>query len=202
MLHPGFVFLDEAAPGVRWDAKYAGSDNFVGEPVDGYRVNRVVGTRELGQALCVARDLAAEQGLDLLLWDAYRPQRAVDHFLRWCAQEEDGRTRQAHYPRINRADLPIKGYIAARSGHSRGSTVDLTLTDRAGHPLDMGGGFDLMDEVSHHDSPLISPEQTRNRECLRAIMKQAGFLEYSGEWWHYRLKDEPYPDTWFDFPIE
>lgn len=201
-MHSGFVFLDEAVEGVLWDAKYAGQDNFMGQPVDGYRVNRVAGTQELAAALRIARDRAAQKGYRLLLWDAYRPQRAVSHFMRWCAQDEDGLTKEKHYPGIERSQMVELGYIAARSGHSRGSTVDLTLTDAQGNPLDMGGGFDLMDEISHHGNPAVGKEAARNRETLREIMLSAGFADYDCEWWHYRLKDEPYPDTYFDFPVE
>ena len=202
MLPNGFVFMDEAVPGVLWDAKYAGADNFVGEPVDGYRVSRVAGTAELAQGLIRARDLAAEKGLRLVLWDAYRPQRAVDHFVRFCASPETGKTKEKHYPKLDRAQLIPLGYIAARSGHSRGSTIDLTLADAAGRLLDMGGIFDYMDERSHHGCLDVTREQAENRELLRGIMLQSGFTDYSNEWWHYRLVGEPYPDTYFDFPIE
>lgn len=202
MLEKGFVYLDEAVEGVLWDAKYFSCDNFVGSQVDGYRANRVVGTREMAEALRSVRDAAAKQGLRLMLWDAYRPQRAVSHFMRWCAQEEDGRTKAKHYPNTDRKDMVSLGYIAARSGHSRGSTIDLTLADDKGNLLDMGGIFDLMDERSHHGSRDITPQQHKNRELLRSMMLDAGFTDYENEWWHYRLKNEPYPDTYFDFVIE
>lgn len=202
MLPDGFVYLDEAVPDVFWDAKYAGSDNFVGMPVNGYRANRVVGTEELAEALCRAGALAKGKGYSLFLWDAYRPQRAVDHFVAWCAAEEDGRTQKRHYPTLERAQLIPLGYIAGRSGHSRGSTVDLTLADEQGVPIDMGGIFDFMDESSHHDSPSVGAFQSSNRRILREIMLLSGFADYVNEWWHYRLKDEPYPDRYFDFVIE
>lgn len=202
MLPNGFVYLDEAVPGVLWDAKYAGADNFLGEPADGYRVNRVVGTAELAKALVCAQEKAAEKGLRLLLWDAYRPQRAVDHFVRFCASPETGKTKEKHYPNHDKAQLIPLGYIAARSGHSRGSTIDLTLADGEGRPLDMGGIFDFMDERSHHGADGITPEQAENRALLRGIMLGCGLTDYRCEWWHYRLADEPYPEIWFDFPIE
>lgn len=202
MLPDGFVYLDEAVVGVLWDAKYAGEDNFVGEPVDGYRVNRVVGTKELGQALVRAQEAAMRAGYRLLLWDAYRPQRAVDHFVRFCAAPETGKTKEKHYPNVDKAQLIPLGYIAARSGHSRGSTIDLTLADSEGRSVDMGGIFDFMDEKSHHGCPDVTAAQAQRRELLRSIMLGCGFTDYSNEWWHYRLKDEPYPDTYFDFPIE
>lgn len=202
MLKNGFVYLDEAVPGVLWDAKYAGNDNFVGESVDGYRVPRVVGTKELAEALILAQEAAGRAGCRLLLWDAYRPQRAVDHFIRFCAAPETGKTKARHYPNVDKDQLIPLGYIAARSGHSRGSTIDLTLTDGDGNPLDMGGIFDFMDEKSHHGSPDVTRAQVDNRELLRKIMLGCGFTDYKNEWWHYRLKNEPYPDTYFDFVIE
>lgn len=201
MLPEGFVYLDEAVPGALSDAKYAGHDNFVGEPVDGYFAPRVVGSKELADALIRVRDAALCMRLLPLFWDGYRPQRAVDHFIRWSMQPEDGRTRTAHYPRIRKTDLIPQGYVAARSGHSRGGTIDLTLTTLSGVPLDMGGDFDLMDERSHHGFPGCTSEQQKNRLLLKRLMEQAGFLPYSAEWWHYRLADEPYPSTYFDFPI-
>ena len=200
-LPEGFAYLDEAIPGVRWEAKYAGSDNFTGCPVDGYRANRVAGTLEMLSGLLEARDAAKEEGLSLLVWDAYRPCRAVADFMRWAAAPEDGKTRAAHYPRLTKNLLFKEGYIAEKSGHSRGSTVDLTLADAQGRPLDMGGIFDLMDERSHHGSPDATPGQKENRSRLLHIMQRAGFLPYENEWWHYRLDGEPYPNEYFDFVI-
>lgn len=200
-MSPDFVFVDEFVSGIRWDAKYATWDNFTGKPVDGYLANRIVGTRALCAALEAAREKAASDGFGLLLWDGYRPQRAVDCFLRWSGQPEDGRTKWRHYPNIDRTEMFKRGYVAARSGHSRGSTVDLTLYDLAtGELLPMGGDHDLMDEVSHHGARGITQSEARNRQYLCSIMEARGFESYGFEWWHYTLKDEPYPDTYFDFP--
>ncbi|MEU0600757.1 D-Ala-D-Ala dipeptidase VanX [Streptomyces sp. NPDC006393] len=197
-----FVFLDEFIPGLRWDAKYATWDNFTGKPVDGYLVNRIVGTTALCAALDRARGEAASLGFGLLLWDGYRPQRAVDCFVRWSQQPEDGRTKPRHYPNIDRTDMFKNGYVAAKSGHSRGSTVDLTLYHLAtGELAPMGGDHDLMDPVSHHGAEGVTQTEARNRRYLRAVMETSGFSSYDCEWWHYTLKDEPYPDTYFDFPI-
>jgi D-alanyl-D-alanine dipeptidase len=201
-MNDDFVFVDEVVPGIRWDAKYATWDNFTGKPVDGYLANRIVGTIALCAALEKAREEAAALGLGLLLWDGYRPQRAVDHFVRWSRQPEDGRTKSRHYPNIDRAEMFARGYVAARSGHSRGSTVDLTLYHLdTGELVPMGGDHDLMDRVSHHTAEGIAPVEARNRQRLRAIMTASGFNAYECEWWHYTLKDEPYPNTYFDFPI-
>jgi zinc D-Ala-D-Ala dipeptidase len=201
-MSPDFVFVDELVPGIRWDAKYATWDNFTGKPVDGYLVNRIVGTTALCAALERARDDAAALGFGLLLWDGYRPQRAVDCFLRWSEQPEDGRTKLRHYPNIDRAQMFELGYVAARSDHSRGGTVDLTLFHVAtGDLASMGGDHDLMDSISHHGAQGVTHVEARNRQHLRSIMEACGFTAYGCEWWHYTLKDEPYPDTYFDFPI-
>jgi D-alanyl-D-alanine dipeptidase len=198
----GFVFLDDAVSGVRWDAKYATWDNFTGLPVDGYEVNRIVGSRALADGLLEARARAAAAGFGLLVWDGYRPQRAVDRFLAWSEQPEDGRTKPRFYPNIDRGEMFTNGYVAPRSGHSRGSAVDLTLYRLdTGELAPMGGGHDLMDERSHHGACGISDIEARNRWTLCSIMERSGFARYDCEWWHYALRDEPYPDTYFDFPI-
>lgn len=197
-----FVYVDEQVPGIRWDAKYATWDNFTGRPVAGYHANRMIGTIALCAALARARDTAAGQGFGLLLWDAYRPQRAVDDFLSWSKQPEDGLRKSRHYPRIDRAQMFRLGYVAARSGHSRGSTVDLTLYRlTTGELVDMGGDHDLMDTISHHGAAGILEPADGNRRRLRLIMEAAGFTAYAEEWWHYTLQTEPHPDTYFDFPI-
>ncbi len=197
-----FVFVDEFVPGIRWDAKYATWDNFTGKPVDGYFANRIVGTRALCAALDRAREKAASVGFGLLLWDGYRPQRAVDCFLRWSQQPEDGRTKPRHYPNIDRPEMFEQGYVATKSGHSRGATVDLTFYDLAtGELARMGGDHDLMDPVSHHGATGITHFEATNRQHLCSIMEACGFTAYECEWWHYTLTHEPYPNTYFDFVI-
>jgi len=198
----GFLFLDEVLTGVRWDAKYATWDNFTGMPVDGYGVNRVVGSLALANGLLDAQARAATLGFGLLLWDAYRPQRAVDRFLEWSTEPEDGRTKPGFYPNIERAQMITNGYVAPKSGHSRGSAVDLTLFRLdSGELAAMGGRHDLMDERSHHGAPVVTTVEAENRRTLCSIMEHSGFRRYDCEWWHYSLADEPYPDTYFDFPI-
>lgn len=199
-LPEGLAYLDEAAPGIRWDAKYAGSDNFTGASVDGYEANRVAVSFELAEALLKAQRAARAEGLDLLVWDAARPQRAVDRFVAWSEEPEDGLTKEAHYPNLDKRDL-IGEYVARRSGHSRGGAVDLTLTDAEGEPLDMGGAFDLMDARSHHGAKGLTRAQAKCRARLRLIMERAGFKAYESEWWHYSLMVEPFPDQYFDFAI-
>jgi D-alanyl-D-alanine dipeptidase len=201
-MNKDFAFVDERVPGVRWDAKYSTWDNFTGKPVDGYGANRIVGTTALCAGLRRAREEAASMGFGLLLWDGYRPQRAVDCFVRWAQQPEDGRTKRRHYPNIDRSQMFARGYVATRSGHSRGSTVDLTLYHLAtGELAPMGGDYDLMDAVSHHYARGISDVEAANRRHLHSIMTACGFASFKREWWHYTLKDEPYPDIYFDFPI-
>jgi zinc D-Ala-D-Ala dipeptidase len=197
-----FVYVDDCVPGIRWDAKYATWDNFTGRPVDGYLANRVVGTKALCAALVRAQQEAASLGFGLLLWDAYRPQCAVDCFLRWSAQPDDGRTKPRFYPNIDRPEMIEQGYVAPRSGHSRGSAVDLTLyVVDTGELAPMGGDHDLMDPISRHGATGITPAEASNRRALCSIMQRSGFDRYDCEWWHYTLRQEPYPDTYFDFAI-
>jgi D-alanyl-D-alanine dipeptidase len=201
-MHHAFVFVDDLVPGIRWDAKYATWDNFTGKPVDGYLANRIVGSRALCAALDDAHAKAAALGFGLLLWDGYRPQRAVDCFARWSRQPEDGRKKVRHYPNIDRPEMFEKGYVAERSGHSRGGTVDLTLYHLSdGELAAMGGDHDLMDPISHHGAKGITRAEASNRRYLRSIMEASGFDSYECEWWHYTLKVEPFPHTYFDFPI-
>lgn len=201
-METGFVFLDEVLSGVRWDAKYATWDNFTATPVDGYEVNRIVGSDALAHALLEAKTRAAALGFGLLLWDGYRPQRAVDRFLEWSAHPEDGRTKERFYPNIDRTEMFTNGYVAPKSGHSRGSAVDLTLYRLdTGELASMGGRHDFMDERSHHGAGGVSGIEAQNRRTLCSVMESSGFERYDREWWHYKLTDEPYPDTYFDFPI-
>ena len=201
-MEKGFLFLDEMLHGVRWDAKYATWDNFTGKPVDGYEVNRIVGTRSLGLALQEAQSRAAALGCGLLLWDGYRPKAAVDCFLRWARQPEDNLTKEKYYPNIARDEMIAQGYVAAQSSHSRGSTIDLTLYRLdTGALLPMGSGFDFMDERSHHAAKGIGGAEAQNRQRLREIMESSGFRAYCFEWWHYGLVNEPYPDTYFNIAV-
>ncbi len=196
----GFVDLAQAVPGIETEIRYATAHNLTGHPLAGYTAGRALATAQAAQALGMAFGLAQAMGYGMLIYDAYRPQKAVDDFIRWSHTPEDGLTRAEFYPNQDKTRLFDLGYIARRSGHSRGSTIDLTLT-RNGVPVDMGGGFDLMDERSHHNAPGLTEEQQRNRRVLCAIMAYAGFAPYECEWWHYRLMKEPHPDKYFDFDI-
>jgi D-alanyl-D-alanine dipeptidase len=196
-------FCDVATliPDAVLDIRYAGYNNFVGRPVDGYHAARAILTRPAARALVRAADALRAQGYRLCLFDAYRPQRAVDHFMRWAQDPQDTCGKAQFYPQLEKKDLFPLGYIAARSGHSRGSTVDLTLAYPDGSAVDMGGPFDFFGPVSALYAAQITPAQRTNRALLHQAMTDAGFRDYSEEWWHYTLRDEPYPNTYFDFPI-
>lgn len=197
----GFVYLNDIVPDCLPEVRYFSTYNFVGQRVDGYNAPRVICTRQVALALKKVSDDCLERGYLLKVYDIYRPQKAVDHFVRWSKDPDDLKTKDIFYPNIGKEDL-FKGYIAARSGHSRGSTVDLTLVERAnGRELDMGSSFDLLDPASHHDSPLVTPAQNANRKLLKSLMEKHGFAPYSKEWWHYTLKNEPHPKTYFNFEI-
>ena len=201
-MHEGFVDLSEALPGIRTDIRYATANNLTGHPLAGYLAPRALATREAAAALSAAFQETRRLGYGMLIYDAYRPQKAVLDFVRWSQEPETGATKAAFYPELEKERLFPLGYIAERSGHSRGSTIDLTLTDGAGMTLDMGTDFDFMSERSHHGAAGLTDRQMGNRALLRAIMTGAGFAPYENEWWHYRLEDEPYPDTYFDFDIK
>lgn len=199
--NPSIVDLAAVDATIEQEPRYAGSNNFMGRPVRGYRTAKVMLTREAAVALSKAQAAAVEQGLSLRVYDGYRPQRAVDHFVAWAADPDDTLAKNVYYPDVPKDELFERGYIAERSGHSRGSTVDLTLT-RDGEPLPMGTGYDFFGALSHTEHPAITGEARENRLLLRRIMEDAGFRNYANEWWHYTLVDEPYPDRYFDIPIE
>lgn len=201
MLPEGFVYIKDLIPSVREDIRYAGDHNFVGCPVDGYFAPKSVLKENAALALKRAAAAFEQQGLYLLIYDAYRPQRAVDHFVRWAKDPDDVKTKNEFYPALDKSELFPKGYIAVYSGHSRGLTVDLTLTDAQGNELDMGGEFDWFSKISSHDYGDLTPGQKANRQLLRRDMLNAGFDDYSEEWWHYTfICDEP--KVYYDFPIE
>ncbi len=197
------AFVDAAAtvPGLIVDMRYAGSHNFVGRPIDGYETPRCLLTQAAAAALAdVARDLAP-RGLHLKVFDCYRPTRAVANFVHWAHDLNDVAGKAEFYPDVDKRTLFRDGYIAARSGHSRGSTLDLTLARADGRELDMGTPFDFFSPKSWTADPSISAEAKGNRAMLAAAMRRRGFRPYAKEWWHFSLSHEPFPDTYFDFPV-
>lgn len=201
-LPEGFVYLDEVVPHAEYDIRYFTSDNFVGEQVDGYNAPFAIGTKELATALAAVSEALYEKGYRLLIYDTYRPAKAVSYFKAW-SQNEDTRMKEYYYPNEDKDELFKNGYLASRSGHSRGSTVDLTLLyNDTSEPVDMGSTYDMLDHISSFTTDLISPEQAENRELLKETMVKHGFKPYSKEWWHYVLKEEPFQNTYFDFDVE
>ena len=198
----GFVVLTDVVPDVILEIRYYSSFNFVGTRVDGYEQPVALMTREAARALKAVSDEAISLGYRLKIWDTYRPQMAVDHFCRWGENVTDTLTKRYFYPYLDKDVVFDQGYIARRSGHSRGSVVDLTLVDmKTGRDIDMGYGFDWFGGESHPDYRGITEEQYANRMLLRGLMLKHGFLPIEEEWWHFVLKDEPYPDTYFTFPV-
>ena len=198
----GFVVLTDVVPDVILEIRYFSSFNFVGTRVDGYEQPVALMTREAARALKAVSDEAMSLGYRLKIWDTYRPQMAVDHFCRWGENVTDTLTKRYFYPYLDKDVVFDQGYIARRSGHSRGSVVDLTLVDmKTGRDIDMGYGFDWFGGESHPDYRGITEEQYANRMLLRGLMLKHGFLPIEEEWWHFILKDEPYPDTYFTFPV-
>ena len=217
-----FVTLTDAVPDAILEIRYFGTYNFVGARIDGYLEPTALLTKEAADSLRAVSDDVKALGYRLKIYDAYRPQQAVDHFVRWAEALPDTMMRQYFYPDLDKSVLFDQEYICAKSGHTRGSTVDLTLFDMASEKeLDMGGTFDWFGPESHPDfcgapetstytgdnskSPVgrgITPEQFCNRMILREAMMRHGFKPFPTEWWHFTLRDEPFPDTYFNFPVQ
>ncbi|WP_416974702.1 M15 family metallopeptidase [Streptomyces sp. 4F14] len=221
-----FVALRAVDPTIRQEMRYTTAHNFVGERIDGYREPLCILTRPAAQALHRAQARLLRKGYTLKVYDCYRPQRAVDHFVRWAEDLDDQAMKAEFYPQVDKTRLFTDGYIAEKSGHSRGSTLDLTLVRLPalptrpyvpGEPLvscrapqrdrfpdnsvDMGTGFDCFDTLSHTLDPRVRGAQRANRLLLKSTLEDLGFVNLAEEWWHYTFKPEPYPDTYFDFPV-
>ncbi|WP_330237969.1 M15 family metallopeptidase [Streptomyces sp. NBC_00525] len=221
-----FVSLRSVDPTIIQEMRYPTAHTFMGGPVDGYRQPLCILTRPAAEALRRAQRELLRQGYSLKVYDCYRPQRAVDHFVRWAKDLDDETMKAEFYPRVDKSRLFADGYIAERSGHSRGSTVDLTLVRlpaaptrayRPGEPLvpcyapqaerfpdnsvDMGTGYDCFDTLSHTDDPRVGGVQRANRQFLKKTLTGAGFVNLAEEWWHYTFRPEAFPDTYFDFPV-
>ena len=199
-----FIDLKEIMPNLRSDLRYYGDNNFVGKPIDGYNSAKCLLTKDAAYALKKVQDELERLGFGLLIYDAYRPQRATDHFVKWAEDETDTTMKMQYYPNIDKGDLFSKGYISVKSGHSRGSTVDLTIVSlKTKQILNMGSPYDLFDEVSganHTES--ITKNQHSLRMLLKRRMEKHGWKSYDMEWWHFTLDNEPFPNNYFDFPID
>lgn len=223
----GFTEIREVIPDVLMDIRYHTTHNFVGTRVDGYLAAKCYLTLPAAQALGRVQKDLIPFGLSLKIYDCYRPQKAVNHFVRWAADLEDRKTKAEFYPKVNKGNLFSDGYIADKSGHSRGSTVDLTIVRLPARPqeqyiphkrlracyrpyaqrfrdnsIDMGTGFDCFDEKSHTLNDTIAPAPRIHRALLKSFMEKHGFVNYAKEWWHYTYKPEPFPDTYFDFDVQ
>lgn len=220
-----FIDLKDIDETILTDVQYSYDDNFVGNALPGYNSQKIICTKEAAHKLKTAHELAKQKGYRFLVYDAYRPQKCVDYFKEWSLNSCE-KMKDHYYPLMDKPTIIKTGYIAiSRSTHSRGSTFDLTLieNDKLNHSkkpakrhfrngdqfyylndgsIDMGSSFDLFHSASHHDTDLVSDEQNNNREILREIMLKSGFNDFAKEWWHYTMKDEPFPEDYFDFDIE
>ena len=198
----GFVILSEVIPDIINEIRYYTSYNFVGERIDGYEEPIALLTKEAAGALKKVNDELIKHGYRIKIFDAYRPTRAVKHFMKWSKDKNDDKMREFFYPDLDKASIFESGYLAKNSPHSRGSTVDITLFDmKLGKDVDMGSPFDFLGDISHPDSSKVTKKQHENRMFLKDIMTSNGFKSIKSEWWHFVLENEPYPNTYFDFPV-
>ncbi len=201
-LPKGFVYLKDIDDSIKTEVRYASMNNFVGKRVDGYEAKKIIITEKAAGGLKKVQANLKAEGYALKVFDAYRPKRAVNHFVRWARDRQDTRTKSKYYPDIPKSSLVGGGYISGRSRHSSGSTVDLTLVNSSGKELDMGTPFDFFGGESSHNSRIPTPEQQANRRKLKAAMERGGLFAYHKEWWHYTLRGEPFSGQYFDFPVE
>ena len=198
----GFVLLSDHVPNIIQEIRYYSTYNFIGERIDGYEEPCAILSIEAARALKAVSNELFVQGYRIKVFDAYRPACAVKQFVLWGIEDQDIRMKPYFYPDLQKQDLFAEGYIAKLSSHSRGSTVDLTLLDmKTGKEVDMGSPFDLFSEKSHPDYRGITDEQYENRMLLQHVMVRNGFVPIDCEWWHFTLQNEPYPDTYFEFPV-
>ncbi len=223
-LPEGFTYVNTLHPDCRISDRYQSTDNFLGRPFPHYYNGAIILSTHAAEALILVQEAVAKDGFDLVFYDGYRPQTTVDAFIAWGSDIADQKMKAEYYPRVDKAHTFDLGYIAKRSGHTRGSTVDLTLIEKGkklqqtqkvrrqltdgfeftyldDNTVDMHTHVDLFDNASHHDTDLVPKEATARRNYLRSAMVAAGFKPYSKEWWHYTLADEPFPETYFDFPV-
>lgn len=197
------MYLQDIDSTIQKELRYIGNHNFIGKPIDGYKNNIVIVSKPTAKALHKIQQELLKKDLSLKIFDAYRPQQAVNHFVRWARVLNDTLMKQEFYPNVPKRELFKRGYIASKSGHTRGSTVDLTIVNtKTGKELDMGSPYDFFGEQSHPFYKNITLTQKKNRLLLRKIMLANGFKPYDNEWWHFTLRNEPFPKTYFNFPVE
>ena len=201
-LPKGFDYVHDIIPDIQLELRYFGNDNFIGKPIDGYKKNVAIMSTEAITALKNVQDELKQYNLSIKIFDGYRPQTAVNHFVRWAKQLNDTVNKQKFYPKVRKKHLFEEGYISSKSGHTRGSTIDMTLVDIiTGEELDMGSPWDFFGSESWVANLELTAQQRANRMLLQTIMRKHGFKYYTKEWWHFTLKNEPFPDTYFDFPV-
>ena len=199
----GFIYAEDVIPDLEVELRYFTSNNFVGQPIEGYHSNKLILTLESAQALKLVHEALQEQNLCLKVYDGYRPQSAVNHFIKWARDLNDTINKHTFYPDVKKRNLFKDEYIASKSGHSRGSTLDLTIIDgNTGIPLDMGSAYDFFGQESWIDYTNITEKQKINRQLLQRFMLKFGFRNYPKEWWHFTLRGEPFRDTYFDFTVK
>ena len=199
----GFIYAEDVIPDLEVELRYFTSNNFVGQPIEGYHSNKLILTLESAQALKLVHEALQEQNLCLKVYDGYRPQSAVNHFIKWARDLNDTINKHTFYPDVKKRNLFKEEYIASKSGHSRGSTLDLTIIDgNTGIPLDMGSAYDFFGQESWVDYTNITEKQKANRQLLQRFMLKFGFRNYPKEWWHFTLRGEPFRDTYFDFAVK
>jgi D-alanyl-D-alanine dipeptidase len=199
----GFVYISDVDATIKSELRYLNTNNFIGKKIDGYDDNCLIATKETADALHKVQTILAKKGLSLKIFDAYRPQKAVNHFVKWAKVLNDTLMKHEYYPQVPKSELFKRGFIAEKSGHTRGSTVDLTIVAiKTGKELDMGSAYDFFGVESHPSYININELQKKNRLYLRKIMLDNNFSPYDNEWWHFTLRNEPFPETYFNFPIK
>ncbi|WP_299671718.1 M15 family metallopeptidase [uncultured Polaribacter sp.] len=202
-LPKGFVYLENVDSSIKVELRYFSNNNFIGKPIEGYQSNCLILTEETAKSLKNIQQTLQKKGLSLKIFDAYRPQQAVNHFVKWAKVLGDTLMKKEYYPKVPKSELFSRGYIASKSGHSRGSTVDLTIINlNTKKELDMGSPYDFFGVQSHPFYKNISEAQRKNRLLLRNIMLKNNFRPYEFEWWHFTLRNEPFRNTYFNFPID
>lgn len=202
-LPDGFVYVKDVVPTIETELRYCGDNNFVGTTIDGYTNDIAILTVEAAKALKKVQADLAKQNMSIKIYDAYRPQRAVNHFVRWAKVENDTLMKSVFYPRVKKKNLFKEGYIASRSRHSSGSTLDVTIVNlKTGEVLDMGSPYDFFGSESWVENDKLNKSQLKNRQLLQKVMLANGFRNYAQEWWHFTLRGEPYRNQYFDFLVE